>query len=595
MPKGLGGLFRRTSADPPDEPAASVVIVMPKGARGVIRSLNRLADHRAPDRSVEILVVANGAPHDAVSEVQAVQSRQPELRVLPLPARVEFGRAVGEGLAAARGRVVVWLSPGVEVLAGWLGSLVEALDDPQTLGVAPLVRAPDGTLAAAGWVVGADRVPTPLLEGFPAEDADFLAGLPLPLVNGPAVAFRRADLQAIAGPNPGVGEALCWADASLRLAQRRPGAFQTRTAASVVVRKPLLLPDEGERETFTKAWPDAGVNESDLWGRAGFEVHPDEPHLRRRVAVAENPPRFRWAIKNPATALGWGELWGDTHFARQLAAGLRSLGQHVVIDHREAFDRRTAHFDDVTLVIRGLTPYAGPPGTVNLAWVISHPDELTPAEAAGYDRVFAASRTWAARMSAAWGLQIECLLQATDPALFHPGRAEPDTGHPVLFVGGARAGQRALVLGSVHQGVPVSLYGLGWEDYAPPDLVKGRYLPNEELGAAYRAAGLVLNDHHEQMRAEGFLSNRLFDAAAAGARVITDDVAGLEGLFGRSVQVAPSPEDVQRLATAADLDAIFGDDAERRRVAARVHAEHSFAVRARQLLEAATEIRKQRS
>jgi hypothetical protein len=73
--------------------------------------------------------------------------------------------------------------------------------------------------------------------------------------------------------------------------------------------------------------------------------------------------------------------------------------------------------------------------------------------------------------------------------------------------------------------------------------------------------------------------------------VVTDDVTRLDDLFGRSVQVARDAADLARLAGAADLDAIFGDDQQRRKVAARVHAEHSFDVRARQLLDVPLEAR----
>ena len=137
--------------------------------------------------------------------------------------------------------------------------------------------------------------------------------------------------------------------------------------------------------------------------------------------------------------------------------------------------------------------------------------------------------------------------------------------------------------------MPLAIYGREWHRLVPDGYVKAEYLANDKVGAAYRAAGLVLNDHWEDMRTAGFLSNRLFDAAASGARVITDDVVGLRGIFGRSVQVARDAADLARFAALIDLDDVFGDDDERRSVAARIHAEHSFAVRAETLLEAALE------
>ena len=44
-------------------------------------------------------------------------------------------------------------------------------------------------------------------------------------------------------------------------------------------------------------------------------------------------------------------------------------------------------------------------------------------------------------------------------------------------------------------------------------------MANEEVGALYASAGVVLNDHHDDMRRDRFLSNRLFDAAACAARI----------------------------------------------------------------------------
>ena len=99
------------------------------------------------------------------------------------------------------------------------------------------------------------------------------------------------------------------------------------------------------------------------------------------------------------------------------------------------------------------------------------------------------------------------------------------------------------------------------------------------------------------MRADGFVSNRLFDAVASGARVVTDpilDAAGLAELFGPGVQVYETPEDLARLATLADPDSVFGDDATRRAAADRVRTQHSFAARAARLIEVAHEARAER-
>ena len=75
----------------------------------------------------------------------------------------------------------------------------------------------------------------------------------------------------------------------------------------------------------------------------------------------------------------------------------------------------------------------------------------------------------------------------------------------------------------------LAVYGYGWT----PELLDPRHLVDDHLPNArparrlQRRRTLVLNDHWDDMRARGLLSNRLFDAAACGAAVVSDDVLGL--------------------------------------------------------------------
>ena len=92
------------------------------------------------------------------------------------------------------------------------------------------------------------------------------------------------------------------------------------------------------------------------------------------------------------------------------------------------------------------------------------------------------------------------------------------------------------------------------------------------------------------MRTDGFISNRLFDAVACGARVISDDIAGLGELFGGSVRVFRDPADLRRLVS-DPWDANFPDLETRLRTAEQVRASHSFDLRATQLIRAAATAR----
>lgn len=60
-------------------------------------------------------------------------------------------------------------------------------------------------------------------------------------------------------------------------------------------------------------------------------------------------------------------------------------------------------------------------------------------------------------------------------------------------------------------------------------------MPNEQVGQAYHDAKIVLNDHWDDMRETGIVSNRLFDALAADAFVISDDMPEIEELFDGTV------------------------------------------------------------
>jgi spore maturation protein CgeB len=76
------------------------------------------------------------------------------------------------------------------------------------------------------------------------------------------------------------------------------------------------------------------------------------------------------------------------------------------------------------------------------------------------------------------------------------------------------------------------VYGEGWDDMIPPRFVRGSHFPNERLAHLYSSADVVLNDHWPDMREQGFISNRIFDALASGAVVVSDRVAGLGEMFG---------------------------------------------------------------
>lgn len=305
----------------------------------------------------------------------------------------------------------------------------------------------------------------------------------------------------------------------------------------------------------------------------------EAPVLDGELADADG--RQRWGIRTPSTAGVWGDDWGDTHFAESLARAIRSAGHDAVTYRRDALDAPVRALDDVCLAIRGLEPVPPVPGRRNVLWIISHPEEVTAAELAGYDLVFAASPEWARDATARFGREVRPLEQATevDDSVLDLA-LEPAV--EAVFVGGASTRPRPMVDLALEAGIPLAVHGHGW-DRLPAGTWRSRHVPNQDLPRLYARHPLVLADHWPDMAADGFIANRVYDAAAAGALVATDPVRGIEARTDLAAVVCR---------TAADLRAAYeralGEHRTPARLAAarRVCAEHSFGARVRVLDEA---------
>jgi len=532
-----------------------------------------------PDLDVELLVLV---PEDSpfLRVVTEVARSVRNARALPVPDGVPWATAANAGLDAAAGDVVVFLSTHARSpYWSWLGPLRDALTDGVSV-AQPLLLAEDHTIAAAGATFLAGRVDrTPLLEGLAGHDAARLPDGRLPGVVG-VVAVRTADARALGGMDASVPDAWAVTDLGVRAWRERRGGAAVAARAQLVLRDPLPLDDVPD--SLRSNLPEGSA---EAWRAVGLEPSVDAAGVVtaspvRLDRVTEGPPRLRWTLDLPVTAGPWGAVWGDRYFGEALARALERQGQHVTLDPRESRGRATRDLDDVVLVIRGRDRVVPRGSALHALWVISHPDDVTAAEAAAFDLVFAASSSWSAEHSRAWGLDVHPLLQATEPKRFHPGRAESG-GHPLLFVGNARGGvPRPSVALSLLAGLRPAIYGSGWVGLVDPSLVVADHVDNAELGRLYASAGVVLNDHWEDMRRQGFVSNRVFDVAASGAPLITDDVAGVEALDGIAVQAVRTAGELR-----AAVERWLRNPVDRVGAAARVQQQHSFDARARTLLE----------
>ncbi|MFC5675816.1 glycosyltransferase family protein [Aeromicrobium endophyticum] len=581
----------------------SVLVVSHGDRHRTRRAVDRVLEHA--DRDVEVVVVDNGSAREVSSVLASCFASDARVSVLRIASSVNESSVLGRAFAASTGEVVVMVGHDTEVHEGWLAPLVEAVGADDVLAAQPLLLTADDTIRSAGWMsAGPQVVPVPLLASHPV--VDLPEPMPAPdAVSAAGLAVRAEVLASVDGLDPTFDD-LADVDLCLRLADRRAGRFATVTASRISrrARSPLGEASEPDQLRLLDRWGGRlPAVRPDAWQRtgltlAGFAPGPGLPESRRRTTsapvlarparlVEDGPaaglPRLRWAVKIAAQGGPHGDVWGDTYFADDLVRSLRAWGQEAFVDRRGAHQRPGVdHLDDVTLTLRGRWPAVAQPGATNVLWVISHPDEVPVDELRqGFDLVYSAGRAWADQASAETGREVRTLLQATDAGRFTPeGEAMPGVG--TLFVGRTRKVMRPVVGDAAAAGADLTVFGDGWEQFIDPTHVAADHLDNERVPAAYRGARIVLNDHWPDMARLGFYSNRLFDAVAAGARVVSDRADGLEDVLGPSARTYGSLDELRALLDPGSslwpgADVLASN-------AARVAAQHSFDARARVLL-----------
>ena len=255
---------------------------------------------------------------------------------------------------------------------------------------------------------------------------------------------------------------------------------------------------------------------------------------------------LKFRIKIGCPNLNVSHEWGDYHFANSMKRSLESFGHQCVVDCLDDWESIDSLTADVVIVLRGLSRYTPKSKQINLMWNISHPDKISLDEYAEYDHIFVASVPYAKKLKKQLTTPVSALLQCTDPLLFNPSVAKKHCNE-VLFVGNSRNVYRKIVKDAIQADLPLSVYGNRWEQFIPKKYIISEYISNNELASYYAGAKIILNDHWDTMREYGFLSNRLFDAAACAALVVTDPIEGLSDIFDDSILTYNSPTHLREI------------------------------------------------
>ncbi|MTV27263.1 glycosyltransferase [Nitriliruptoraceae bacterium ZYF776] len=583
-------LVDRAAAPPVVAGRTSLLVVARRddGADVVEGVAALVRDHLAAG-DAEVVVVDDGCERDVALRLRLLATAVAGVQLERIADRVNLATALEVAAARASGDVLVVADPVLRPpVAALHACAARVRAEADLAAVQPLwLDAHDGTVAASGQRTGPGGVPVQvgwklaptdaLVAERPDRDAIDLVGGALDTawlrrVGGLDPVFTRGGADVDLGWRLRDAGARCevhtdvWVPVELKLLHRRTplGPDDARELERRHGTRPATLDahvaDSGVAVSGTTPVPRAAVRGPQRWA----------PVLQRTAGG-----RRRWAIKIAAQDVADRESWGDWHFAVALRDALVELGEHAVVDLRRAWYRETAHLDDIDLFLRGTQPYDVPPGRHSLLWIISHPREVTRDEVRRFDHVFAASETFAEDATRRFGRPVEPLLQCTDPARFRP-EPDPALATPLLFVGNSRGVRRRIVADAIDAGLEPAIHGRGWEGLVPDHLIRGQHVDNAQLGRYYASAEVVLADHWDDMREHGFVANRLFDAVAAGAAVVSDEVPGADALFGGRVVTYRGVADLPAAIAAAR--SAHGDPA------ADVTG-HTFLDRARRLVE----------
>jgi spore maturation protein CgeB len=195
---------------------------------------------------------------------------------------------------------------------------------------------------------------------------------------------------------------------------------------------------------------------------------------------------------------------------------------------------------------------------------------------------------------ALWARNCYPIYNALDPETHHPTKADPSLKCDLVFVGNRlpdrerRVEQFFLRAAELAPEMNLVLGGEGWGNKRMPPNV--RWIGHVGTGDHNRvncSARMVLNINRESMAEVGFSPpTRVFEAAGAGACLITDRWTGVELFFepGKEILVADSAEDIVRLLREIDADGARARGHAMRERALRDHTYQSRALEVDRLL-----------
>ena len=569
--------FLAANPDRKDKSLVSVIVYYGKNdaasfLRNCLASLKNAREYGQSEYRTEIILVDDTCSEDGHAAVSEFYDESLIDKYIVSRTECSFPLGCNRALSLAEGFFTVFLDSQSYVSINWLDPLVDPLKrHPGLMGTTSKVLQPDGAINSIGCLFDSDS-------GFPY---DVLHELPstfhaakritlLPCANSYCSAFRLSDVISKKGLYCLYVSGLSVSDLCLQL-----GDGKLRFA--YIPSSRVICPADthqhtactNDLEAFAERWFGKGVySEQKYFARRNLDKYVKsrkkvcsvsfkkysrtscikcstkytvpvydfsrlgcsceltggfKAMIRRmksftRLVVIKDPaPRKTYATKYE---------WGDYYYARSLARAFERLGFDTRIDGSDGWYGHDDGFC-INIVLRGCVKFEcrRAPGSFNVMWLISHPDMIDENELNEYDFVFAASEilTGKYRSSESVLVPCACLPQCTAPEIFYPAPESAAYSAGNLLLGNSRGVLRDSVKKCIDEGVDIQIIGNGWDKLVKHQIVRSAAVPSLLVPSLYRSAETVLNDHWEDMRQNGIVSNRIYDVLACGRGIVTDN------------------------------------------------------------------------
>ena len=265
-----------------------------------------------------------------------------------------------------------------------------------------------------------------------------------------------------------------------------------------------------------------------------------------------------------SAAENW-NAWGDYILGQDLKSGVEALGYQVKPSYIGNYYPEGSQTTDIDIYMHGFIPFNPPKDDKFKVLYLYYPLETANTEKFkniesstepewysletelwDYDLVAVASPVYQKEIERL-GIKTVFVPQFTNAQKFYY-EYDANVAHDILFVG--RPGyERISAKWAIESGFDVALYGDGWQTKAPLKYFKGNYIDNNELHKYYASAKIVLNDTRPDMKAAGFISNRVFDVTASGGFLISDYMPEIEQFYGDTIPMFKTKEELAELLT----------------------------------------------